>query len=195
MNKKVLKTMIALVCVFLCALYVLKIFFPEQFMMTIQNEQLVKIGAYVDAHWWLCELCAIVTSFITYWLYLCAVTRKWRLNWKEIVAVLVTIAVTHGLYELDATLASGVSVIAMFILPAISKARLVDVTVVFSVHYMSQLLSTLIRNLPVLLTSVNYITILLMGLESYFWLLLFYLYFNLKKENKLNEQNERNEKI
>lgn len=183
MNKKVLKTMIALVVIFLCALYVLKIFFPEEFVMVIENEQLIKIGAYVDNNLWLHIILACITSFITYWLYLCAVTRKWYLNWKEILMVLGVIAITQTLYSFDETvdLASGISIISMLILPVFSKADLKDVAIVFSIHYMAQLLSTLIRGLPLLLTNVNYMTILLMGIESYFWLILLYLYLNLKR--------------
>src|SRR5699024_179680 len=125
---------------------------------------------------------SVITNFITYWLYLCAVTRKWRLNWKEILAVCVTIALTQCLYEYDEALASGVSIISMILLPLIGHAKLQDVAVVFSVHYMSQTLSMLIRGLPFLMTNVNFITIFLMTLECYFWLLLFYFYYNYKKE-------------
>lgn len=183
MNRKVLKVMIALVIIFLCALYILKIFFPEQFVMVIENEQLIKIGDYISAHWWLQEICDIITSFIVYWLYLGAVLRKWCLNWKEIIAVLISIALTHGLYFYNTTLSSGISVVAMLIIPAIFKADMRIVAATFSIHYISQLLSTLIRGLPLLLTNVNYITILLMTFECYFWLLLLYLYFNYKKED------------
>lgn len=186
MNKKVLKTMIALVVIFLCALYVLKIFFPEEFVMVIENEQLIKIGEYVDNNLWLHIILACITSFITYWLYLCAVTHKWYLNWKEILMVLGVIAITQTLYSFDETvdLASGISIISMLLLPIFSKANLKDVAIVFSIHYMAQLLSTLIRGLPLLLTNVNYMTILLMGIESYFWLILLYLYLNLKRRVK-----------
>ena len=189
MNKKVLKTMIALVVIFLCALYVLKIFFPEEFVMVIENEQLIKIGEYVDNNLWLHIILACITSFITYWLYLCAVTHKWYLNWKEILMVLGVIAITQTLYSFDETvdLASGISIISMLLLPIFSKANLKDVAIVFSIHYMAQLLSTLIRSLPLLLTNVNYATIFLMTIECYFWLLLFYLYFNVKRRDKDGE--------
>ena len=50
MNKKVLRTMITLVVVFLVALYVLKIFFPEQFVMAIQNEQFIAVGNFIDTN-------------------------------------------------------------------------------------------------------------------------------------------------
>ena len=134
MNKKVLKTMIALVMVFLCALYVLKIFFPEQFIMVIENKQLVEIGNYIDNNLWLYILISCITNFITYWLYLCAVTRKWRLNWKELVAVLGIIAITQTLYSFEntITLASGLCTIAMIALPCMSGAHIKDVSIVFT---------------------------------------------------------------
>ena len=183
MNKKVLKTMIALVMIFLCAFYVLKIFFPSQFIMVIENENLIVIGNYIDNHLWLYIIISCITNFITYWLYLCAVTRKWHLNWKELIAVLIVIAITQTLdsFEDTVTLASGLCTISMIILPLISEAQLMDVAIVFSFNYLSQLLSTLIRNLPLLLTNVNFMTIFLMTLEQYFWLILFYLYYNMKK--------------
>lgn len=183
MNKKVIKSMIVLVIIFLFSLYILKGFFPEQFIMIIENQKLVLVGQYVDNNLWLHIILACITSFVTYWLYFCAVCSKWYLNLKEIIIVLITIIITQILYSFETTyvLASGISFISMIIIPCISNAELKNVAVVFSVHYISQLLSTLIRSLPLLLTNINYATILLMGIESYFWLLLFYFYFNMKK--------------
>ena len=184
MYKKIIKTMIALVVVFLISLYILKIFLPEQFIMIIENDNLIAIGNFVDNNLWLHILLGIITSFITYWLYIGAVTRKWCLNWKEIILVVISIALTQALYDYNSTLASGISIISMIAIPTISNANLKDVAIVFSIHSLSQILSTLIRDLPFLLTNVNYATILLMGMECYFWLLLFYLYFNIKGESK-----------
>lgn len=177
--------MIALVVVFLLACYVLKFFFPKQFVMAIENENIVKVGNYVDNHKWLTILCACITSFITYWFYLCAVLKKWYLNWKQVLIVLAVIGATQGLYELDATLSSGFAIVSMLLLPVFFKADLKVSTVVFCIHYLAQTLSLQIRQLPMLLTSVNYATILLLMLEAYFWLILCYLYTNYKKgENK-----------
>ena len=89
MYKRVIKTMITLVVVFLIALYVLKIFMPEQFIMVIENDNLIAIGNYIDNNLWLYIILNIITSFLTYWLYIGAVTKKWRLNWKELIAVLI----------------------------------------------------------------------------------------------------------
>lgn len=182
MNKKVLKTMIALVVVFLLACYVLKFFFPKQFVMAIENENIVKIGNYVDGHKWLQIVCAFITSFVIYWFYLCACLRRWWLKWQHIVVVLVIIGVTQGLYELDATLASGFSIVAMLVVPVLFRADLNIAITTFAIHYSSQLISTQIRQLPLLMTNINFATVLFLGLESYFWLLLCYLFFNFKEK-------------
>lgn len=44
MNKNVIRTMICLVCVYLCAWYVLKFSFPEQFVLKINNPSIIKFG-------------------------------------------------------------------------------------------------------------------------------------------------------
>lgn len=185
-NKRVIKVMIGLVVAFLVADYVLKFFYPEEFVMMIENERIVEIGAFIDARPWLTEICDIIFTFITYWLYLGAVTQKPSLTLKEVVMVTIAIAVTHTVYYFDVYLCSALSIAFMIAIPAISDARLRPVAIVFTVHSISQILATAIRALPTLLTNVNYATILLMAFESYFWLLLFYLLYNLRKEELKN---------
>ena len=187
MNKKVLKVMIGLVIAFLISNYILKFFFPKEFVMLIENERIVEIGTFIGERPWLQEFCDIILTFITYWLYIGATTQKPSLTCKEFLYVALAIAITHTAYYFDADLCAGLSVAFMIIIPALSDARLRPVAVVFSIHSLSQKLATSIRSLPMLLTNVNYITIVLMTLECYFWLLLVYLLYNLKKEEKHNE--------
>lgn len=185
MNKKVIKVMIGLVIAFLVADYILKFFYPEEFVMLIENERIVEIGTFIGAHPWLQEICDIFFTFITYWLYIGAVTQKPCLTLKEVILVLVAIAASHIAYFFDPQLTSTISIIAMLGIPAVSDAKLRPVICTYLVHYSAQSLSTSIRGLPTLLTNVNYATIVLMTLECYFWLLLFYLLYNLKKEEKV----------
>lgn len=181
MNKKVLRTMITLVVVFLVALYVLKIFFPEQFVMAIQNEKFLEIGAYIDNHLWAYIVFTSISSFIIYWLFIGATTKKWVLSWKEFILVLIVIASTRMLYLHDYEIATAISTLSMFIIPTLFGAKSKDLIFVYSIHYVSQLLSIKIRNLPMLFSSVNSIIAIFMTLECYFWLLLFYIYNNYKK--------------
>lgn len=174
--------MIALVIVFLVSLYVLKIFFPEQFVMSVENEIIVAIGNYIDSNAWAYYLFGIFTSFLTYWLYLCAVCRKWYLNWWECLSVFAVIGASIGLTFVDVNLCSALSYSSFVLLPLIFKAELKPVAIVFTIHIFAQFLTTSIRNLPVYMVDVNSLTLFITNFECLFWLLLFYIYYNCKEK-------------
>jgi hypothetical protein len=186
MNKKVVKGMIVLVVAFLLGLYVLKIFFPEQFVMAVQSDALVKIGNYIDTHQWAYYIFGICTSFLTYWLYFGAVFKKWCLNWYQVLIVLAIIGGSIGISFYDTTLSSTFTLLCMLVIPLIFKADMRYCVVVFSVHYLAQSLTLLIRNLPKYIAYYNSLTFFLLALEMYFWLLLFYFYPHIKKEGNNN---------
>ena len=182
MNKKVFRTMIALVVIFLVALYVLKIFFPEQFVISIENEKLIAIGNYIDNNAWAYYLFGIVTSFLTYWLYLCAVCKKWYLNWWQCLIVLAVIGASIGFNFVDVNLCSALSYSSFIFLPFIFKAELKPVAIVFTTHIFAQFLTTSIRNLPVYIQYYNSLIFAFLTFECYLWLFLFYIYYNYNKE-------------
>lgn len=201
MNRKVFKVMIALVVIFLTGLYVLKIFMPEQFVLSVENEIIITIGTYIDNNAWAYYLFGILTSFITYWLYLCAVCRRWHLKWYEILTVLVVIGGSIGLSLWDTNVYSSYSVITFIVLPLLFKSDLKTVAVVFSIHSLSQTMSLTIRNLPMYITTYTSLNIFLLSIDMYLWLLLFYIYFNYKKESqkwdgsyRLSTENKKVEK-
>lgn len=183
MNRKVLKTMLALVIIFLCALYILKIFIPEQFVLSVEIKVIVDIGNYIDTHAWADYLFGIITSFATYWLYLCAVCKRWYLKWYECLIVLAVIGANIGLTFVDINLYSAFSVCTFILLPLLFKSDLKSVGVCFTIHSISQALTLSIRNISMYMQSINSLTIYIVGLESFIWLLLFYLYNNYKGGN------------
>lgn len=182
MNKKVFKTMIALVIIFLLACYILKIFFPEQFVLSVENKTIIAIGNYIDNNEWAYYLFGIFTSFLTYWLYLCAVCKKWYLNWWQCLIVLAIIGASIGFNFVDVNLCSALSYSSFIFLPFIFKAELKPVAIVFTTHIFAQFLTTSIRNLPVYMVNVNSLIFALITIEMYFWLLLFYIYYNYKEK-------------
>lgn len=184
MNKKVFVTMLILCISFLVGLYILKIFFPQDFVMVIENENLIKIGNFIDNNIWLRYICAGITAFTTYWLFMCACKKKLYLNWKEILIVISFIVVIRLIGLIDNNIAMHLSICSFFLIPLICKFDLKVSVIIYCFHGLAQILSLQIRNLPIYLTNTNYITILLLGLECYFWLFLFYIIYNYKKEVK-----------
>ena len=184
MNKKVFISMLTLSVIFLVGLYVFKIFFPQEFMMSIQSEKIIAIGTFIDSHEWLYYLCCGLTSFLTYWLYCCACSGRLYLKWYEVLEIVGVIVICRAVNFYDTTLATAISLCSFLFLPAIMKGDLKKTAIIYTTHTMCQALSLGIRSLPIYLTNTNFVTICLMTLECYFWLLLFYIIYNYKKENK-----------
>lgn len=192
MTKKVIKTMLILVVCYLFAWYILKIFFPDLFLLQINNERLIAIGEFIDTHFWLDKLLGLVMSYITYSLYLGALCEFKYLNLKQ---SLIVIGVYIGgviVQYLDFTLVTYYNILSMIILPAIFNCDSKRLALVFSAHFVCQWLSLAIRQLSTKVLSFNSMTCLIMSLECYFWLLLWYLWFNYNKYFYKEQENNGN---
>ena len=187
MNRKVIKTMLFLVIFELLAWYILKIFMPSEFMLIVNNERLIEAGQYVDTHIWLKVICIYVTAFITYFLYLCAVCKKKKLTAIESFIVLIAISISIAIEYCLPEFITIYNIITMFGLPLIFKAEFKTTYIVFIVHGLAQILSMNIRGIPITEINFNYLTLFMLMIDGYFWLLLFYFYYNYKEENKREE--------
>ena len=187
MNKKVFASMLFLCVIFLVACYILKFFFPEEFVMIIELKPLLKLGNFVDSHQFVRYICSTITSFITYWLFMCACKQSWYLNWKECIVILGFMSFARLVNLIDPNIATHVNITIFFLIPFICKFNLKIATLIYTVHGASQVLSLGIRNLPMYMTQVTYVTVLACTLETYLWLCLFYILFNYSKgkESKL----------
>ena len=184
MNKKVWTTALILVIVFLTLQYIAKAFFPEQFVMVIENQRLLNIGNFIDNHKWSYYLFGIITSFLTYWLYLCACCHKKYLKWHECLIILSIIGGSIGLSILNPEMCALYSLVSMLLLPILFKGNCKSALIVFSTHYTAQWLTLKIRNFPMYMTNINSISLFLTNLECIGWLLLFYILFNYKKKEE-----------
>ena len=179
-NKKLYISMLVLVGVFLVSMYILKIFFPQEFVMAIENERFIQIGNYIDTHQWAYYLFGIFTSFITYSLYCSAVCKRAVLKWWEYLIILATIGASIAFSYVDKEIVTYISIMSFVILPFIFKANLREVAIVYPIHGLAQILTLKIRNLPMYLTNVNSLISFALAFEMYIWLVLFYIIFNLK---------------
>lgn len=184
MNKKVLNVMIWLTWGILAFFLIAKLFFGEWYAIVITNEKLVNIGIFIDTHFWVTRAVAFCTTFITYWLYLCACSRQWYLKWKQIAWILPILLALQVLKYFAPTQGSVIDYCLMLVLPYFLKAEYKSVAFVFTCHCLSQMVVAYVRNLPILTNMYNSATILILCIDTYFWLLLYYFYQNkYKKEN------------
>ena len=195
MNKKVFISMLVLTITFLVGLYILKIFFPNEFIMVIENERLIAIGEFIDNHIAIDFILGVILGIIFDYLYFGAVCRKLKLNFKLILIIIVYNIIYNSLYTfLPANIISEyssifviASTIYMILLPTLFTKELLPLSITYTINSISQLLSLSIRNLNILLTTSNFMTMFLMTIETYLWLVLCLIIFNYKeKENKEN---------
>lgn len=184
MNKKVFISMLTLCIVFLEGLYVAKIFFPQEFMMSIQNEKIVAIGQFIDSHEWLYYICMAIPPYVTYYLYCCACSHRLTLKWQEHLMIFGVVVLSRLVNFYDANLATALSVTSFVFLPALMKGNLKTSAIVYMIHGFAQVLSLSIRNLPMYLVNVNYLTSLFLTLECYLWLALCFIIFNYKEKEE-----------
>lgn len=188
-NKRIYIAMLILSVSFLIGMYVLKIFFPEEFVMAIQNERIIQIGSFIDSHKWLYYIVYLSTGLVSDYLYFGAVCRKLKLDWKLTIIMLVYNTIFAVLYSFTnianvnylANVLIAFSMTYMIAIPALFTNELAPLSLTYSINTISQLLSLSIRDMSLLLTTNNIMTTILMSLECYFWLLLCFIVFNIKE--------------
>lgn len=184
MNKKVWTAMLVLTVVFLCFLYVSKIFFPQEFVMCIENERLIQIGSFIDNHKWAYYLFGTCTSFATYWLYCCASCHKKKLTLKENGVILLVIIGSIVLSLINNEMVSLYGVLSMLLLPLLFKGNAKSTIIVYCTHYTAQWLTLKIRDLPTYVQYYNMLFATFLTFEMYLWLVLFYIVFNYKEKEE-----------
>lgn len=183
MNKSVLRTMLVVIISMLAFEYILKFFVPKEFVLVVSNPNLIKFGTFLDTHKIFYYMFCCGTSFITYFLFTCACSRRKKLNWKYYLSFVVLYAISQILTEHAYQLLTPFLVLSMVTLAYISNSNMKDFTIVFAIHTIAQNLSLEIRGIIRYLLYFNTVSLTILGLESYLWLLLFYFLncFNIKE--------------
>lgn len=190
MNKKVLKTMICLVIAFLFGIYILKFFMPEQFVMAIQNENLIKIGNFIDNNKFASCIYGIIIGFIFDYFYFGAVCKQTKLNWKLLIIIIIynigfsifyNFAPMNLITNFSLTI-TAISSCYMILVPMLFTKELKPLSITYCVNYIAQTFSLQIRGISLLMTNANSIIMTLMSFECYLWVILLFAYFNYKKE-------------
>lgn len=184
MNKSVLRTAIVIIVMMLFAEYILKLFIPEEFVLIINNPNLIKVGTYINNNLFLYYIVSSFFSYITYYLFTCACGRTKYLNLKLSLSIVPTIIVAHVVAYYVPTMSAQFLVCTMIVFAYLNKSNLKDFMLVFCVHTIAQSLSLEIRNLSFYVVSLDVLTCFMLTLECYLWLILFYVLnsYNIKEK-------------
>lgn len=184
MNKKVYVSALILVVVFLCIQYVLKIFFPEAFLMIIEEPNIVLAGQFIDANWWLYFPIAFIFAMVSDYLFFAACCKTRKPHWSLWLIMICYNVILISLYTFapyfvaaNSNLIVGCSMAYMFLVPIFYTNELKPMAITYVVANVAQLLTLAIRDFTPLLTSVNTLTTMLLSIESYLWATLCYIIF------------------
>lgn len=187
-NKKLFNTIIILIWTTIVAFLVAKIFFGEYVAIAYSNPFLVKIGQFIDNHFWLKRFCYFLTTFVTYYLYLCACCQVWKLKWKQLGIITPILLVMQVVKYFEPTIGGMLDYAFMLACPYFLGAKYKTVIYIFTAHTLSQLIVGYARNIPVYAVNMNFMTMFLLGIDAYLWLILYYVYSNkLKGDNNMGE--------
>lgn len=188
MNKKVGWLVIALLWVSFIGFAVTKLFFAEQFLAVIHNENLIAIGNAIDGNPKLRLAADIFVSVFLMQFYLCACKQVWRLHTYQYLIFFVYISLINIGYLWNPAATMIVDLVGMIVFPLILGAKLKQVVSIFVLHQAGQLLTLFIRSEPLYLASTDYATQFVLVFDMYLWLAIYYTYSNIYKEETLWEK-------
>lgn len=182
-----------LVGVILIAFYVIKLAFPDFIIGVAETPSIVKFGQYVDTHKWAFHLYNLVIGYLGGYIYCCACCRKYKLNFKDNIILLLANVVLIFVSQFALQYYSIVNYVLFIFVPFLmcvfdrnlNDKTFISTSICFSVDIIAQLLSTAIRNLVIMLTCVNSASMTILLIDTLIWRLLLLCYFNYKnkKEN------------
>ena len=171
----------------LITLSVLKLFFPEAFALSISNPRVLLVGSWFDSHIWAVQGFLFLTSYFTYFVYLCACKQSWNLTTRQHLVLFLTVSVLCVVRFLSPSIGLTVDTVAMILLPCAFGAGYTQFVTIFTLHGVGQILLLLIRSRSVLLIGADFASNFLISVDAYLWLIIYYLYSNLYKEEPLWE--------
>lgn len=170
-------------------LSILKLIFPSFVIETAQNEQICKIGRYIDTHKWAWYLASSILSFTLYYLSCCACCRKKRLSTKEMLIICAAILFGYAIKEILPQYYVAINNILMILLPCIMKAELFPTTVVYSSVNLLQVFTLEVRNIKSMIADYNFATLLILMIDVYIFEALLYFAFNYRKITIRSKRN------
>lgn len=187
MNRKVLWSMIILLWIFLTGFAALKLFFGQEFAAFVGNPKLIQVGEFIDTHTWAVLLADTVLSSLAMHFYLCACKRTWHLSSAAYGILIPYVFVLVLVYKANPAIGMLLDLGGMILIPTISKLPVKHWVSVFVLHQAGQILTLFVRSEPLYLLSTDYATQLVLCFDLYVWLIIYYLYSNLYREESIWE--------
>jgi hypothetical protein len=174
----------------LVLLYLIKLIFPNFIVGVAQLPSIVAIGTFIDTHLWAYYLFYSITSFISGYFYCCASCRLKKLPLKYNLVILGQIVINFLCEAFFFEYYIYTNMITMLLCPLIvcymekvTSAKYFYSTIIcFTIHNLAQIISLEIRDIGVIVTSLNSATFFILLIDTYIWQVLLYNFYNYKEK-------------
>lgn len=182
MNIKIARTLLILCIVYIVAFYVVKFIFPDFLLLQITDTNVLNFGNFIESGIVYKYIYYMVSTFLTFYLFICASRGSFKLNWKELIYLLIATALCKAVNELIPELYVHTSTSCMFLLAFLCKGKLSYSAITFTIHgFLSQFLFS-IRGFETIISKINIASGFILSIECYSWMLILSLLFYLKEK-------------
>lgn len=184
MNIKIAKTLLILNIVYIVAFYIIKFAFPDFLLLQITDPNVLKLGSFIESSEVWLQIYYFLSTFLTFYLFVCASTGKFKRKWYELIYIAVAVIINRLVTDFLPELCVHTSTSLMFLLALLCKSKMQYAVPAFVIYgYLSQFLFS-IRGFETIILKINIASGFVLGLECYVWLFLFSLLFYLKESKK-----------
>lgn len=181
------RTLLVLCIVYMVGFYILKFIFPEHLLLAIADDNVLRVGKFIESSTTTLHLYQVLSSFLTFYLFVCASKGSFKLRKRDFWYILIAVVVCKAINMFLPELYVHSSTSAIFLLSLFCKGKLGYTTITFVTHgFLSQFL-TQIRGFGSIVYKINIASGLVLSFECFIWLILFGLLFYLmEKKNGRN---------
>ena len=182
MNIKIAKTMLILCVVYMIGFYILKFIFPEQLLLVVTDPNIIHFGTLVQERMWATHIVWFISTFTSYYLFSSACRGSFKLNWKQLIILLVATTIDFCAVEFFPDLLTHTSISLMLLIALLFKGKMSYTVISFVIHgYLSQFLFS-IRGFDTIILMINPINAIVFTMECWVWMVLLALIFYLKEK-------------
>lgn len=178
MNRKVFKLAIILCWATLAFCLIVKQFFPDMFLIVIENDRFVAACDFIDGHIVIKEAVYALCSVISVGLYVLAVSQKTRFIGRENLVILWLVGVSVAKGFVGDIVSVILDLINFIVIPILLRAKTLRIICGIVLTLLFQAVSLYIRSVKLENIIDNYLVEVILMIDQYIMLLLYYIYAN-----------------
>lgn len=183
MNIKIAKTLLTLSIIYIVGFYIIKFIFPDFLLLQITDPSILHFGEVIQSNGIFTEIYYSASTFLTFYLFKCASSGSFKLNWKELLLIVLSVVANELVAIFMPDLLVHTSTSLMFLIALLCKGKKQYFIPTFIIHgYLSQFLFS-IRGFETIIMNTNIATSFMLSIECYAWLLMLSLVFYLKEKS------------